>query len=223
MEQENIGDVSSREEACKKVKQIAEVIKKLKINNYLKLGGMSEKDRQAIELLEENMETVGKENGLQQLVSELKKKMAIRYDIIGENTADIENGETTNDNTNTKIDKNDVLEKYRGAIDAGKEALGTGKISKARRCQIQADKYMQRLGEFDRKRATEYKRELFFGLSETKDRINEGIQKWQQIYKDCLKPDDYEERKEIADEIKQMMKGRENVDETKYAESNDRS
>ena len=65
MEHENINELTGREEACKKVKQIAEVIKKLKINNYLKIGGLSEEDRTALSMLEKNMDTIAEENGLQ--------------------------------------------------------------------------------------------------------------------------------------------------------------
>ena len=48
MEYENTTELANRDEACQKVKQIAKVIEKIKINNYLKLGGISEEDRQKL-------------------------------------------------------------------------------------------------------------------------------------------------------------------------------
>ena len=59
MEYENTTELANREEACQKVKQIAKVIEKIKINNYLKLGGISEEDRKAFyEMVDKDVELI---------------------------------------------------------------------------------------------------------------------------------------------------------------------
>ena len=121
MEYENTTELANREEACKRVKQIEKIIEKIKINNYLKIGGISEEDRQKLEQLESSMNIVANENGLQKLASQLSTTMSERYDIEGE-----QNGVEQGEQNFVK----DRLEAYRGAIDAEVQALKTGKISK---------------------------------------------------------------------------------------------
>ena len=84
MEYENTTELANREEACKRVKQIAKVIEKIKINNYLKIGGISEEDKQKLAQLESSMNIVANENGLQKLASQLSTKISERYDIESE-------------------------------------------------------------------------------------------------------------------------------------------
>ena len=67
MEYENTTELANREEACKRVKQIAKVIEKIKINNYLKIGGISEEDKQKLAQLESSMNIVANENDLQKI------------------------------------------------------------------------------------------------------------------------------------------------------------
>ena len=192
MEYENTTELANREEACKRVKQIAKIIEKIKINNYLKIGGISEEDRQRLEQLESSMNTVANENGLQKLASQLSTTISERYDI--------ENDHTENQQGEQNSIK-DRLEAYRGAIDAEVQALKTGKISKAKRCQKRANMLMQQLENDDIQRAIEYKRVVFAGLNISLDISTEKIQQWLNRFKGCWKEEDFNKRKTITQEI----------------------
>ena len=222
MEHENISDLTTREEACKRVKQIASVIRKLKINNYLKLGGISQEDKNALSILENDMDTIARQNGLQKLATELKITMAARYDVIDskQNETNTKSRTTSNDNN---LGYNEDLEAYRGAVDTETQALKTGKISKALRCQAQAKKYMNVLDQDNQKRAIEYKRELFLELNLSLTKSEDNIEKWKNRYQNCLRPEDFSNRVKIAKVIEQMMKGCEKIDGEKHSGSIDRS
>lgn len=222
MEHENISDLTTREEACKRVKQIASVIRKLKINNYLKLGGISQEDKNALSILENDMDTIARQNGLQKLATELKITMAARYDVIDskQNETNTKSRTISNDNN---LGYNEDLEAYRGAVDAETQALKTGKISKALRCQAQAKKYMNVLDQDNQKRAIEYKRELFLELNLSLTKSEDNIEKWKNRYQNCLRPEDFSNRVKIAKVIEQMMKGCEKIDGEKHSGSFDRS
>ena len=222
MEHENISDLTTREEACKRVKQIASVIRKLKINNYLKLGGISQEDKNALSILENDMDTIARRNGLQKLATELKITMAARYDVIDskQNETNTKSRTISNDNN---LGYNEDLEAYRGAVDAETQALKTGKISKALRCQAQAKKYMNVLDQDNQKRAIEYKRELFLELNLSLTKSEDNIEKWKNRYQNCLRPEDFSNRVKIAKVIEQMMKGCEKIDGEKHSGSIDRS
>lgn len=222
MEHENISDLTTREEACKRVKQIASVIRKLKINNYLKLGGISQEDKNALSILENDMDTIARQNGLQKLATELKITMAARYDVIDskQNETNTKSRTISNDNN---LGYNEDLEAYRGAVDAETQALKTGKISKALRCQAQAKKYMNVLDQDNQKRAIEYKRELFLELNLSLTKSEDNIEKWKNRYQNCLRPEDFSNRVKMAKVIEQMMKGCEKIDGEKHSGSIDRS
>ena len=179
MEYENTTELANREVACKRVKQIAKVIEKIKINNYLKIGGISEEDKQRLEQLESSMNIVANENGLQKLASQLSTKISERYDI------ESEQSETQQDEQNSIKDR---LEAYRGAIDAEVQALKIGKISKAKRCQKRANMLIQQLEKDDIQRAVEYKRGVLAGLNVSLD-------------KGCWREEDFNKRKTITQEI----------------------
>lgn len=213
MEHENINELTTREEACKRVKQIASVIRKLKINNYLKLGGISQEDKNALSILESDMDTIARQNGLQKLATELKTTMAARYDVVDSEI----NGTETNTkgkpiSNDNNLGYNKDLEAYRGAVDAETQALKTGKISKALRCQAQAKKYMNVLDQDSQKRAIEYKRELFLELNLSLTKSEDNVEKWKDRYQTCLRPEDFSNRVKIAKVIEQMMKGCEKID-----------
>ena len=188
----NIGEDENREEACKRVKQIAKVIEKIKINNYLKIGGISEEDKQRLEQLESSMNIVANENGLQKLASQLSTKISERYDI------ESEQSETQQDEQNSIKDR---LEAYRGAIDAEVQALKIGKISKAKRCQKRANMLIQQLEKDDIQRAVEYKRGVLAGLNVSLDISTEKVQVWLNRFKGCWREEDFNKRKTITQEI----------------------
>ena len=185
-------ELANREEACKRVKQIAKVIEKIKINNYLKIVGISEEDKQRLEQLESSMNIVANENGLQKLASQLSTKISERYDI------ESEQSETQQDEQNSIKDR---LEAYRGAIDAEVQALKIGKISKAKRCQKRANMLIQQLEKDDIQRAVEYKRGVLAGLNVSLDISTEKVQVWLNRFKGCWREEDFNKRKTITQEI----------------------
>ena len=201
MEYENTTELANREEACQKVKQIAKVIEKIKINNYLKLGGISEEDRQKLEQLESRMNTVARENGLQKLAEQLSTTISERYDIENEPNIEAEEGQNF---------VKDRLEAYRGAIDAEEQALKTGKISKAQRCQKRASMLMQQLEKDDIQRAVEYKRGSFAGLNVSLNISTEKVQLWKKRFKGCWREEDFNKRRNITQEITNITKPKTN-------------
>ena len=201
MENENTTELANREEACQKVKQIAKVIEKIKINNYLKLGGISEEDRQKLEQLESRMNTVARENGLQKLAEQLSTTISERYDIENEPNIEAEEGQNF---------VKDRLEAYRGAIDAEVQALKTGKISKAQRCQKRASMLMQQLEKDDIQRAVEYKRGSFAGLNVSLNISTEKVQLWKKRFKGCWREEDFNKRRNITQEITNITKPKTN-------------
>ena len=190
MEYENTTELTNREEACKKVKQIAKIIEKIKINNYLKIGGISEEDKQKLAQLESSMNNVANENGLQKLATQLSTTISERYDI-----------ENEQDKEGEQKSIKDRLEAYRGAIDAEVQALKTGKISKAKRCQKRANMLMQQLEQDDIKRAIEYKRGILAGLNISLDISAEKVKLWTDRFKNCWKEQDFNKRRDITQEI----------------------
>ena len=201
MEYENTTELANREEACKRVKQIAKIIEKIKINNYLKIGGISEEDKQRLEQLESSMNTVANENGLQKLASQLSTTISERYDI------ESEQSESQQDDQNSIKDR---LEAYRGAIDAEVQALKTGKISKAQRCQKRASMLMQQLEKDDIQRAVEYKRGSFAGLNVSLNISTEKVQLWKKRFKGCWREEDFNKRRNITQEITNITKPKTN-------------
>lgn len=192
MEYRNTSELTltNREEACKKVKQIANIIGKIKINNYLKAGEMSEEDKKKIAQLESNMNNVANENGLQKLATQLRTKISERYDI-------------KNEENPNQI--NDRLEAYRGATDAQVAALMKGKISKAKKCQQIANTLFQQLEPNDKLRAIEYKRGTLANLNKPLEKTNEEIQQWIERLKECWKEEDFNKRKDITQKITEQL------------------
>ena len=158
----------------------------------MKIGGISEEDKQRLEQLESSMNIVANENGLQKLASQLSTKISERYDI------ESEQSETQQDEQNSIKDR---LEAYRGASDAEVQALKIGKISKAKRCQKRANMLIQQLEKDDIQRAVEYKRGVLAGLNVSLDISTEKVQVWLNRFKGCWREEDFNKRKTITQEI----------------------
>ena len=118
---------------------------------------------------------------------------------------------------------NKDLEAYRGAVDAETQALKTGKLSKAIECQNMAQKYMNILDDDNKKRAIEYKRELFLELNFSLTKSEDNVEKWMRRFQNCLRPEDFSNRINMAKKLEQMTKGCEKTNGEKYAGSIDRS
>lgn len=211
MEYENIDEAARYQEACRKVKRIAEAIKHIKIKYYPNFAKISEQDKQVYDELNVQMEQIASENGLSKLKAELIGEISERYD----GNIPSENEEQGNQSTGENI-----LKAYYGAIDAGKQALSEGKLTKALICQREADAYMKKLEENGTENAqlvemaVRYKREKFAELLPVKEKAN--ATNWEETMKGCYKNSNAQDRSEAAQQITQQAK--ENVETEKITE-----
>ena len=208
---ENIDKADAYQEACRKVKRIAEAIKHIRIKYYPNFAKISEQDKQVYDELNVQMEQIASENGLSKLKAELIGEISERYD----GNIPSENEEQGNQSTGENI-----LKAYYGAIDAGKQALSEGKLKKALNCQRQADTYMKILEENGTENAklvemaVHYKREKFAELLPVKEKAN--ATNWEETMKGCYKNSNAQDRSEAAQQITQQAK--ENVETEKITE-----
>lgn len=186
-------------EACRKVKQIADAIKNIRIKYYQRFMQMTEGDRQLYDKLNAEIEEVATEHGLEkyrvQLISEIDERYTEDSDILSEQ----KQGSSS---------KEKLLKAYYGAIDAEQQALIKGDLRKARECQVQALKYMEHFkgleGEEQKQLvelATHYKRGKFEELS--KQREEDTISKWEEMMRQYYREEDVEQRQEVMQEIRQ--------------------
>lgn len=197
MEYENIDEVARYQEACRKVKRIAEAIKHIRIKYYPNFAKISEQDKQVYDELNVQMEQIASENGLSKLKAELIGEISERYDehIPSEDEEQGKQGAGEGEN---------ILKAYYGAIDAGKQALSEGKLRKALNCQRKADTYMKMLKGQLVEIAVHYKREKFAEL--VPERKKENTTNWEETMKDCYQNSNAEARSEVAQQITQQAK-----------------
>ena len=207
MEYENIDEAARYQEACRKVKRIAEAIKHIRIKYYPNFAKISEQDKQVYDELNVQMEQIASENGLSKLKAELIGEISERYDehIPSEDEEQGKQGAGEGEN---------ILKAYYGAIDAGKQALSEGKLRKALNCQRKADTYMKMLKGQLVEIAVHYKREKFAEL--VPERKKENTTNWEETMKDCYQNSNAEARSEVAQQITQQAK--ESVETEKITE-----
>ena len=207
MEYENIDEAARYQEACRKVKRIAEAIKHIRLKYYPNFAKISEQDKQVYDELNVQMEQIASENGLSKLKAELIGEISERYDehIPSEDEEQGKQGAGEGEN---------ILKAYYGAIDAGKQALSEGKLRKALNCQRKADTYMKMLKGQLVEIAVHYKREKFAEL--VPERKKENTTNWEETMKDCYQNSNAEARSEVAQQITQQAK--ESVETEKITE-----
>ena len=178
MDNQNTDDVVRRE-ACEKVKQIVKAIKAIKIKYYANFSRISEKDKEAYELLYKNLEKISDTHNLNNLKVALMQDVSQKYDIKDEN----------NFGSGKQIDPDEVLKACYGVIDAEQDAVSRGKLKQAKRCQAIFKKYIvqiNKLGTTDLiPMITVYKREKFFELAQTREYLENLLQKWSDDMKWC--------------------------------------
>lgn len=213
MEHENVDEAIAFQSACKKVRQIANTIKAIRIKYYPNFAKISDTDREAYDRLYAQIDRFAEENGLTKLKTELIEDIEDRFD---NDTPQEKDGQ---DKKITPVEK--TLKAYYGAIDAGQQALSEGKLKKALSCQKQADLYMSQLTEYGQadviEMATHYKREKFSTLS--LEREKNSVTNWNDFLKNSYKSEDLQARNDLAQEILQISKkndrGVEKTEETK--------
>ena len=195
MEYENVDEVARRQ-ACEKVKQIVKAIKAIKIKYYLNFSKISEKDRETYEKLEESLEKISNLHNLNNLRVALISEVNAKYD--DKNVNDM--------NSQNSVEPDDILKKCYGAIDAQKDALSRGRITQALRCQEQLKRYRQKLDPVSDKEVTNYKREKFAELVQSREQVEEQIKSWNNKMKGMYKIKHVTQRRNIANEIKGINK-----------------
>jgi len=170
-------DEATRREACEQVKKIVKAIKAIKIKYYLNFSKISGEDKAIYDKLERNLEEISTSHNLNNLRVALMQEVADRYD--GKPVKDMGEG--------NKPEPNEFLQACYGAIDAQKEAISTGRIAQAIRCQEQLKKYKERLDDCGRKEVTNYKREKFAELMQTREQIEEQIKSSNKVMKGMYK------------------------------------
>ena len=171
-------DEATRREACERVKQIVKAIKAIKIKYYLNFSKISAEDKETYQKLEANLVQISEKHDLNNLKVALMQEVEAKYD--GKNPEDMKHVEQPEPN-------DDILQACYGAIDAQKEALSRGRITQALRCQEQLKRYRQELDEARCQEVTNYKREKFAELMQTREQIEEQLKSWNNTMKGMYK------------------------------------
>lgn len=195
MEYGNTDEVARRE-ACERVKQIVKAIKAIKIKYYLNFSKITVEDKETYQKLEANLEQISEKHGLNNLKVALMQEVEAKYD--GKDPEDMKHGEQPEPN-------DDILQKCYGAIDAQKEALSKGRITQALRCQEQLKRYKQKLDEVGCQEVTNYKREKFAELMQTREQIEEQIKSWNNTMKGMYKIRHVGKRNETMEKIQSLQ------------------
>ena len=210
MEHENVDEAIAFQTACKKVKQIANAIKTIRMKYYPNFAKISDEDKQTYEELHLQIDKIARENGLNMLKTELIADINDRFQD-SQNEADANKQEKPAEK---------ILKAYYGAIDAGNQALSEGKLRRALNCQKQANTYMTQLEALNQsglvEMAVHYKREMFAELSVEQQKTQKT--NWDKFLKSTYRESDLQERNHITGEILQQAKEREG--ERKETESN---
>ena len=200
---EKIDENETYKDACEKVKKIVNAIKALKIKYYLNLAGMSEKDKEILDELQQQLEEIPEENGLQYLKKTLMSEIISKYE---PESKDVNQGTQSPD---------ELVKACYGAIDAETTALSCGRIKQARRCQTESQKYLEmmksqkyldpiKLQKYEAL-ITEYRRRKFGELAIGRDNGENKTAEWLSKLKEFYRPDDLQERGAIRAAIKENM------------------
>lgn len=202
MEHENVDGAIAFQAACKKVKQIANTIKAIRIKYYPNFAKISEEDKEAYDRLHAQIDKVAEENGLIGLKTELIADIEDRFN------NDVSQEHDEQDKKTPPVEK--ILKAYYGAIDAGQQALSEGKLKRARSCQKQANTFMSQLEEYGQtdiiEMAKHYKREKFADLSLEQQKSSSATTNWNDFLKSSYRLEDLQVRNDLAQEILQISK-----------------
>lgn len=99
----------------------------------------------------------------------------------------------------------DILQACYKIIDAQKEAISKGKITQAIRCQEQLKIYKQELDEVGCQEVTNYKREKFAELMQTREQVEEQLKSWNNTMKGMYKIEHVGKRKETMEKIQSLQ------------------
>ena len=194
MDYQNTDD-AIRREACERVKQIVKAIKTIKIKYYSIFSKISPQDKEKYQKLENALNKISNEYNLNDLKVALMQEVEARYD--GKSPQDMRQGE--------QPEPDDILQACYGAVDAQKEAISRGRIAQAIRCQEQLKKYKEQLDDAGCKEVTNYKREKFAELMQTREQLEEQIKSWKNTMKGMYKLKHVRARKEAMETIRETQ------------------
>lgn len=198
MNYENIDENATYKVACENVKKIVNAIKALKIKYYPNFDRISEEDKTTFDKLQQQLEKISEENGLNALKGALMEEIDSRYN---HKQVDVENGETK--------PSDQILKACYGATDAEVVALSSGKIKQAKKCQEILNQYLNGIDSKSYKELiTEYRRRKFSELTRTRENKEAENEKWSNNLKLFYKPQDIEARRVVQGIIKSVSKGK---------------
>lgn len=196
MNYENIDENATYRNACENVKKIVNAIKLLKIKYYPNFDRISEEDKTAFDKLQQQLEKISTENGLNDLKVALMEEIDSRYN---NEQINVDNGE------NKPSDR--ILKACYGATDAEIAALSYGKIKQAKKCQEIFNQYLAGIDSKSyRELVTEYRRRKFGELTRTRENKEEENEKWSNNLKLFYKPQDIEARRVVQGIIKNITR-----------------
>ena len=195
MEYQNT-DEATRKQACERVKEIVKAIKAIKIKYYSIFSNISPQDKEKYQKLENALNKISEEHNLNNLKVALMQEVEARY-----------NGENHEENNQEKQPEQDnILQSCYGAIDAQKEALSKGRITQALRCQEQLKRYKEKLNDELCKEVTNYKREKFAELMQSREQLEEQIKSWNNTMKGMYRIKTAGERKKVMEVMQKVQR-----------------
>ena len=198
MNYENIDENATYKVACENVKKIVNAIKALKIKYYPNFDRISEEDKTTFDKLQQQLEKISEENGLNALKGALMEEIDSRYN---HKQVNVENGEIK--------PSDQILKACYGATDAEVVALSSGKIKQAKKCQEILNQYLNGIDSKSYKELiTEYRRRKFSELTRTRENKEAENEKWSNNLKLFYKPQDIEARRVVQGIIKSVSKGK---------------
>ena len=198
MNYENVDENATYKIACENVKKIANAIKALKIKYYPNFDRISEEDKTTFDKLQQQLEKISEENGLNALKGALMEEIDSRYN---HKQVNVENGEIK--------PSDQILKACYGATDAEVVALSSGKIKQAKKCQEILNQYLNGIDSKSYKELiTEYRRRKFSELTRTRENKEAENEKWSNNLKLFYKPQDIEARRVVQGIIKSVSKGK---------------
>lgn len=99
----------------------------------------------------------------------------------------------------------DILQACYKIIDEQKETISKGKITQAIRCQEQLKIYKQELDEVEWQEVTNYKREKFAELMQTREQVEEQLKSWNNTMKGMYKIKHVGKRKETMEKLQSLQ------------------
>lgn len=203
MDYDKLDEAEVYRNACDNVKKIVKAIKAIRIKYYPNFSKISEKDKGVYDELNEKLEQISQQHGLDKLKTALMGEISAKYD-----------NEKDNSENREQKSLDDILLQCYGAIDAEQQALATGKLGQAKKCQAILSEHQEEIAKMPESeqlldRILEYKREKYGELSVEQDKRQEREEKWENSFKGLFEQTNAEKRKEATEVIQNQQQSKE--------------